>query len=176
MFSLTKTRGYVDPDDSLLGYFIVAGFALWLIGLAALYSRYGPALGRLGKIGLGMAVVGVMLLAVGHFFAFMTQTDLFMLVVLGALALMLGPLLFGIAALRRAAMPRYWRALPLSTGLLGFSWLFFGSNDTGELTFSFMFFRTLFAAGWMLLGYVLWSDAGEVVPETRGSGVEEAKT
>lgn len=28
MFSLTKARGYVDPYDSLLGYFIFAGFTL----------------------------------------------------------------------------------------------------------------------------------------------------
>jgi hypothetical protein len=53
MFSLTKARGYVDADDSLLGYFMFAGFALWLIGVAALYSRYGPLSGRLGRPGLG---------------------------------------------------------------------------------------------------------------------------
>ena len=28
MFSLTKARGYVDPYDSLLGYFIFARFTL----------------------------------------------------------------------------------------------------------------------------------------------------
>ncbi len=168
MFSLTKARGYVDPDDALLGYFIFTGFTLWLVGVVALYSRYGPVSGRLGKIGLGTAVVGVVLLAVGHFFSFMTNVDLFMLVFLGALALMLGPLLFGIAALRREVLPRYWRALPLLTGLLGFSWLFFGTNDTGALTFSFMFLRSLFAVGWMLLGYVLWSDAREIMKGLRG--------
>ena len=47
MFSLTKARGYVDADDSLLGYFMFAGFTLWLIGVAALYSRYGPPSRRL---------------------------------------------------------------------------------------------------------------------------------
>src|ERR687894_1340072 len=55
MFSLTKARGYVDPDDSLLGYFIFGGFALWLVGVVALYLRYGPVSGRLGKIGLATA-------------------------------------------------------------------------------------------------------------------------
>jgi len=175
MFSLTKARGFVDPDDSLLGYFIFAGFALWLVGVAALYSRYGPVSGRLGRAGLGAAFVGVLLLAAGHSFTFTTQVDLFMLVFLGALALMLGPLLFGIAALRRGVLPRYWRVLPLATGLMGFSWLFFGSSDTGELTFSFMFFRTLFAVGWMLLGYVLWSDAREIVEGTPRPDLEEAK-
>ncbi len=175
MFSLTKARGYVDSDDSLLGYFIFTGFALWVVGVAALYSRYGPVSGRLGKIGLGTAVVGVGLLAVGHSFAFMTKVDLFGLVILGALALMLGPLVFGIAALRRGVLPRYWRAVPLFTGLMGFCWLFFGSSESGELTFSFMFFRTLFAVGWMLLGYVLWSDAREIIGEASRPDLREAK-
>ncbi len=176
MFSLTKARGgYVDADDSLLGYFMFAGFTLWLIGVAALYSRYGPLSGCLGRTGLGMAVVGVVLLAVGHFSSFMTHLDLFVLVALGALALMLGPLLFGIASLRSEAMPRYWSVLPLATGLMGFTWLFFGSSDTGELTFTFMSLRTLFAVGWMLLGYVLWSDAKEIAAEASGPKLEEAK-
>lgn len=176
MFSLTKARGYVDPDDSLLGYFIFAGFALWLVGVTALYSHYGPVSGRLGRVGLGTALVGVVLLAAGHSISFMTQLDLFVLVIFGALALMLGPLLFGLAALRRGVLPRTWRVLPLSTGLMGFCWLFFGSSDTGETTFSFMFFRTLFAGGWMLLGYVLWSDAGKILEETPRQGLREAKS
>jgi hypothetical protein len=180
MFSLTKARGYVDPDDSLLGYFMFVGFASWLVGVAALYSRYGPRSGLLGKIGLGTAVVGVVLLAAGHPLAFITrvapfEVDPFMLVVLGGLALILGPLLFGIATVRRAVLPRYWGVLPLLTGLMGLSWLIFGSNDTGELTFSFMFFRTLFAAGWMLLGYVLWSDAREVVEQASRPALTQAE-
>ena len=61
------------------------------------------------------------------------------------------------------------------TGLMGFSWIFFGSSDSVEPTFSFMFFRSLFAAGWMLLGYVLWSGAREVVEETPSPGLREAK-
>ena len=97
MFSRTKARGYVDPDDSMLGFFMFVGFALWLVGLAAPYARYVPSSGRLGKTGLGM---GIVLLAVGHPFSFITGPDLFVLVLLGGLALTIGPLLFGVAALR----------------------------------------------------------------------------
>ena len=61
------------------------------------------------------------------------------------------------------------------TGLLGFSWFLFGSSESGELTFSFMFFRTLFAIGWMLMGYVLWSDAREIVEEAPGPTLKETK-
>lgn len=55
-------------------------------------------------------------------------------------------------------------------------------GDTGELTFSFMFFRTLFAVGWMLLGYLcrgvdyLWFDAGKILEKTPRPGLREAKS
>jgi hypothetical protein len=156
MFMLTKTRGYVDPDDSLLGYFMLAGFSLWLLGLAALYVRYGPASGGLGKTGIGMSIVGILLLTVGHRFTFMTEVDLFVLVIMGALALMTGALLFGIAALKMEVLPRPWRAVPLVTGLAGFAWVFFTNSEGDRL--SFMALRTLFALGWVLMGYVLFQD------------------
>ncbi len=35
--------------------------------------------------------------------------------------------------------------------------------------------RTLFAVGWMLLGYVLWSDAKEIAAEASDPKLEEAK-
>lgn len=152
MFMLTKARGYVDPGDSMLGFFMFVGFALWLVGLAALYARYAPVSGRLGKTGLGMSVAGIVLLAVGHPFSFITGPDLFVLVLLGGLALTVGPLLFGVAALRGEVLPRRWRAVPLFTGLMGVAWIL----NNGETTF--FVFRTLFAAGWLLMGYVLLSD------------------
>lgn len=168
MFMLTKARGYVDPDDSFLGYFMLVGFSSWLLGLAALYVRYAPLSGGLGKTGLGTAAVGVALLAVGHLFSFMTGVDLFVLVILGGFGMMVGALLFGIAALRREVLPRYWRALPLFTGLTGFAWFFFTNSEGDRL--SFMFMRTLFALGWLLLGYVLWSDR-EATVESRAYAV-----
>lgn len=161
MFMLTKARGYIDPDDSLLGYFMVVGFGAWIVGLAALYFRYAPIAGRLGKAGLITAILGILSLAVGHLYSFLLPVELFGLIILGSLALALGALLFGVAALRKKLLPRYWRFLPLLTGLIGFSWFFFGSNESGLLTFTFMFFRTLFAFGWLLIGYVLWSDREE---------------
>ena len=100
--------------------------------------------------------MGLTLLAVGHPISFMTEIDLFILIILGGLALTIGPLLFGIAALQREVLPRYWRALPLLTGLTGFAWFFFTNSEGNRL--AFMLLRTLFALGWLLLGYVLWSD------------------
>ena len=163
MFMLTKTRGYVDPDDSLLGFFMFAGFALWIVGLAALYARYASVSGGLGKVGIGASIAGILLLAVGHPFSFMTGPDLFGLIILGALALAIGPLLFGLAswpkllygptASRIEVLPGHCRFVPLFTGLAGLAWFF----NNGETTF--FVFRTLFAAGWLLMGYVLFADA-----------------
>ena len=177
MFSLTKARSYVDPDDSMLGLFMFVGFGLWLVGLAALYARYAPFSGKLGKIGLGISIGGAGLLAVGHPFSFITGPDLFTLIILGALALAIGPLLFGLAcwpslaygATARPAevLPHRWRFLPLFTGLAGLAW--FGSS--GETTF--FLFRTLFAAGWLFLGYVLWSDGQRKVQAIEGRAAGE---
>lgn len=165
MFMLTKARGYVDSDDSLLVYFMAVGFAAWLVGLAGLFVRYAPGSGMLGKIGLGLSFGGIVLLAIGHLFSFITGPDLFGLVILGVLALIAGPLLFGIAALRRGVLPRYWRLLPLATALMGVIWINTSSDD-GSLTFSFMFFRALFALGWLLLGYVLLTDKRGAAEQT----------
>ena len=187
MFMLTKTRGYVDPDDSLLGFFMFVGFGLWIVGLAALYLRYAPVSGGVGKVGIGTSIAGIVLLAVAHPFSFMTGTDLFGLIVLGALALTIGPFLFGLASWPKLLygptappmeiLPGRWRYLPLLTGLAGVAWFFnpaislavdafarftglaggtwFHANDE----VAFFVFRTLFAAGWLLMGYVLFSDA-----------------
>ena len=159
MLMLTKARGYVDPDDSLLGYFMMLGFLSWLLGLSALYARYTPTSGRLGQTSLRISFAGVVLLAVGHVFSFMSfviGTDLFLAVLLGAVALATGALLFGVAALRSEILPRYWTFLPLCTGLAGFAWLFL--SGAGDVPLHFFVPRTLFALGWLLLGFVLLLD------------------
>lgn len=156
MFMLTKARVYLDPDDALLGFFMAVGFGSWLVGLAAFSARYGPASGVLGKAGIGTYIAGIVLLAVGHVFGFMTAYDLFLLVILGAFGLMIGALLFGFAALRVEVLPRHWRYLPLLTGLAGLAWFVLSSVQDGPLFFFVP--RTLFALGWLLLGFVLWSD------------------
>lgn len=166
IFSMTKARGYVDPDDSLLVYFMLVGFAAWLVGLAALYVRYAPISGRLGNTGLGISFVGIVMLAVGHLFSFMSLAvgvDLFLMVVLGALALTTGALLFGVAAVLRGMLPRYWGFVPLLTGLAGFAWFFLSGAGDGPLFF--LVPRTLFALGWLLTGYVLFSDRRETAQD-----------
>lgn len=176
IFSLTKARGYVDPDDSLLVYFMLVGFAAWLVGLAALFVRYAPLSGGLGKIGLGMSFVGMAAMAVGHLFSFspvyyviegylVIEVAMLSLFALGVLALITGLLLFGIATLRMEVLPRHWRFVPFATAMIGLIWITATPSDEGSLTFGFMLFRTLFALGWLLMGYALFSDRREVERE-----------
>jgi hypothetical protein len=172
VFSLTKARGYVDPDDSLLVYFMAVGFAAWLVGLAALFTRYAPPSGRLGKTGLGVSFVGMVAMAVGHLFSFspvyhviegyfVIEVAMFALFALGVLGLMAGLLLFGIAAIGTEVLPHRWRFVQLATAMIGLVWITATPSDDGSLTFGFMFFRTLFAFGWFLMGLLLWFDGDE---------------
>ena len=188
IFSLTKARGYVDPDDSLLVYFMAVGFAAWLVGLGALFARYAPPSGRLGKIGLGVSFVGMAAMAVGHLFSFspvyyviegyfVLEVAMFSLFVLGVLGLMAGLLLFGIATLRAEVLPHRWRFVPFATAMIGLVWITVTGSDDGSLTFGFMFFRTLFAFGWFLMGFVLWFDGEEAAqPSTGGASTYPART
>ena len=165
VFLPVKIRHLVDPDDSLLGIFLWVGFTAWLVGLVALYSRYQARAGRLGKIGLITNIVGIVFLAIGHLGSFILQTDLFLFVVVGTLGLIIGALLFGIAALRAPVLPT-WRSLPLATGLLGLAWIFLTNSETSRGRF--LVLRTLFGLGWLLLGYILWSDrSGVAMPAER---------
>lgn len=165
IFVLTKLRHVVDADDSLLGYFMTIDFALWLAGLAGFYLHYRARAGWLGKGGIIVSILGVASLTAGHFGEFVLHTDFFAFIILGSLALALGPLLFGIAVLRRAVLPRQWRYLPLVTGVIGIAWPLISNPEGSRLRF--LFFRTLFGLGWLLLGYVLYSDQSETVGRSR---------
>lgn len=167
------------------GASLCLGFGLWLVSLTALYARYAPLSGGRGRTGLGMSIAGIVLLAVGHPFSFITGLDLLGLIVLGVLALAIGPLLFGLACWPTLAyggvarpvevLPRRWRFVPLFTGLPGLAWF----GNSGET--AFFLFRTLFAAGRLLIGYVLFSDAETPAKRLtiarevwrRGSGLSE---
>ncbi len=51
------------------------------------------------------------------------------------------------------------RYLPLVTGVIGIAWPLIANPESSRLRF--LFFRTLFGLGWLLLGYVLCSDQDE---------------
>jgi hypothetical protein len=149
-----------------LGLIFLGQVAL-IIGYVAYYQFYATRLGRSGKHALRLFCGGGILLAIGHVTfmsalapyvptAVVPYTDsLFLLVFVGLLLLLIGLIWFGMLNLRRP-MLRYWRWLPLFTGLMGFIGFFLFSGV--QITATFLFFRTLFALGLIGLGLILWLE------------------
>ena len=146
---------------------ILIGQAALIIGYVAYYQSYAPRVGRFGKLALRLFCAGGLLLAVGHIGFISSLSDvlpssmrpyaesLFVLVVFGVLLLVVGLVWFGVLNLRQPVLAR-WQWLPLATGLIGFIGFFlFGG---GEITATFLVFRTLFALGLIGLGLSLWLD------------------
>jgi hypothetical protein len=140
----------ISGQDMLL---IIIGQVALIAGFAAYYLLYAKRAGRIGKIGLLLFCSGGVLLAVGHV-AFMPviPSGLFIFVILGVAAAIIGLILFGVANLRQPVLTR-WHWLPLATGLMGFIGFFLFSG--AEITAVFLLFRTLFALGLFGLGLVM---------------------
>jgi hypothetical protein len=132
----------ISGQDMLL---IIIGQAALIAGFAAYYLLYANRAGRFGKIGLLLFCSGGVLLAVGHV-AFMPviPSDLFIFVILGVAAAIIGLILFGVANLRKPILTR-WQWLPLATGLMGFIGFFLVRG--AAITATFLVFRTLFSLG-----------------------------
>ena len=146
---------------------IFLGQAALILGYAAYNRTYSQRVGRLGKYALRLFAGGGILLAVGHV-SFMSgladylpssilryAENLFLLVILGLLAMIIGLIWFGILNLRQPKLNR-WQWLPLATGLMGFVGFFLFSGET--ITTTFLFFRTLFALGLIGMGLTLWLE------------------
>jgi hypothetical protein len=143
----------ISGQDMLV---IFIGQVALIVGYIAYFQFYTGRVGKLGKNGLRLFCGGGILLAVGHI-AFMpiVAFDLFILVILGLVAMLLGLILFGIENLRQPVL-RHWQWLPLVTGLMGFIGFFLFSGE--EITAIFLVFRTLFALGLIGLGLILWLE------------------
>jgi hypothetical protein len=141
-----------------LGLILLGQVAL-LIGYVAYYQCYAPRVGQPGKIALRLFAGGGILLAIGHvsfMSALLPSADpMFLLVIIGLLILLIGLIWFGILTIRQP-VSRYWRWLPLTTGLMGFIGFFVFSGE--QITATFLFFRTLFACGLIGLGLILWLE------------------
>lgn len=143
----------ISGEDMLL---IFIGQVALITGFVAYFWLYAPRVGRFGKSALRLFCGGGILLAVGHItFMPLLTFDLFILIVIGLAAMLIGLILFGIANLRQPVL-RHWQWLPLTTGLIGFVGFFLFSGE--ELTAFFLLFRTLFALGLIGLGLTLWLE------------------
>jgi hypothetical protein len=146
---------------------IILGQVALIIGYVAYYQFYAPRVGWPGKHALRLLCGGGILLAIGHV-GFMSAIvdyvptsllpyaeSLFLLVIIGLLFLLIGLIWFGILNLRQPVLS-HWQWLPLFTGLMGFIGFFLFSG--GEISATFLFFRTLFAFGLVGLGLTLWLE------------------
>lgn len=142
---------------------IALGQVALIVGLVAYYRQYAPRVGWFGRQTLRLFCGGGVVLAIGHV-AFMPVLDvdwLFVLVLIGVAAMILGLLGFGISNLRQARVGR-WPWLPFSTGVMGFIGFFLASG--AEITALFLTFRTLFALGLLGLGLSLWLEEPGTAP------------
>ena len=112
---------YSRPIDRVLETVQVVLFptALLLvaIGIAGLYARYASAGGHYARLSLGLAALGSLLASMTILPSFMTELEFaWTVMTLGLLALFVGLLLFGLAAVRGSLMKRgNW--LPVLAGL-----------------------------------------------------------
>lgn len=142
-------------DSTAAAPLFLAAVLLIGSGVAALVrrSRAAGRFGSLGRIGVGSAVTGIVVLIA----ALLVQRIFFRgdfplmptFVLPAGLALVLGFLLLGSTILRSGVLPRWTTAL-LIVGALAL----LGVNDQNER----MLLAIPFGLAWMAVGYVLWSD------------------
>lgn len=151
------------------GHIILAVSALFILfGLAGVYARYAARGGRASKTGLGLGLLGAALVTIGNglegLFTLEIGWGLFMV---GLLTLLIGMMVFSVAALRQRLLPR-WNTWPFITSTLGLlvsflaSMIFNLNLDTTANADVLAFAGMVgFGLGWMALGYTLWSGAEE---------------
>lgn len=135
---------------ALDGILFILSLLLFATGTAALAARLRNAgrLGRLGRAGLILAAVGAALGAVGMVLNVWDSSLVPAFIIPGLLAVIVGFLLLGVAALRSGTLPR-WASALLVVGALAM----LGFNDqTWQALMAIPF-----GIGWMAVGYALWS-------------------
>lgn len=132
--------------------------ALLLIGVVGLCWSGAVGAGRLGRIGLGIAVLGRTSFLGGEIRSFVQGSDDGLLVPLGALLTGLGMILAGIAIVRARRWDGWHRMIPLLAGLYPFIAMFPILAITGEPPNLMI---ALWGLLWLLLGTALHAEAGE---------------
>jgi hypothetical protein len=141
------------PDLESTGDYLTVGVLavsvlLTLGGLFGVQLRQRDVYGRLGQIGLALAVVG-------HVAAGVLPVRLNEWVLLAGLAGLIGFLLLALAIARAPALP-HWTGFLLFAGFVGF--LIVRNADLGI---------ALYGATWLVVGYALRAGWAETLPEAR---------
>jgi hypothetical protein len=158
----------LSPHISLL----IAGATLLSLGaFTGLAARDAGRLGRIGKVGLVMAISGpILVLAFIPLIEWFHLWPLANLYFLSTRVLFVGVILLGIAMLRTHVVPR-WTALLLMLGSLGvvlmpviaraYTRLIDPWSNLSTLDGLITVVALLLGAGWIGLGYALWSGTRE---------------
>ena len=179
-FVLGLGIGYADPNwnDPIGGpeafyeysqlVLIPLAMASFAVGMLGMRSRYGAQVGRFGRFSLVIGAIGGGIGFVGAIGLFLNLAGdgWWVTWTSGMLLVLVGLLLFGIAAVRKRPMPR-WNALPLITGgpvllvllLVPIMELITVSDELIPPIMATIFL--LIAGGFVALGYVVQGDAGE---------------
>ena len=138
--------GVTPPYRSFEGLYFpnLISVVLIVVGIVALHACLRSLYGRLGAVGLILALFGSAVLVVS---GASWPWEL-----VGAIALLLGSLLMGVAALVVNA-PLRWGAIALVVGSLTF---FLYNTETARVWFALPY-----GAAWVVVGYLLWSGGGE---------------
>ncbi len=138
--------GLEPPYRSFEGLYLPNLVAVVLIvaGIVALHARLRSLYGRVGTVGFVLALVGAAVLVIS---GASWPWEL-----VGAIALLLGSLLMGMAIVVANAPPR-WGAIALIVGSLVF---FLYNTETARVWFALPY-----GVAWIVVGYLLWSGGGE---------------
>ena len=181
MAEATKVLGLTE---AAYGRMNTASLLLLAAGLAGLYARQAGRFGRLGVAGFVLASIGLALMVLGNVIESWISDLIFAdvplgefkpgahagwgIFLIGLCVLAVGLVLVGIATIQAKALPRWSRVLPLVLGLLLASGLLVALS-IGE--WGLWLIVLSLGPGWMLLGYVVWSDQAEAPVQ---SGVRPA--
>jgi len=166
-----QETSFSDPlggQDAFVEYsqlvLIPLAMASFTVGMLGMRSRYGAQVGGFGSISLLVGAVGGAIGFVGAIgLGLKVDGDGWWITwISGMLLVLVGLLLFGIAAVRKRPLPR-WNALPLITGslflLIPIAGLITGSDELSVPVLATIFL--LIAAGFVALGFVVQGDAVE---------------
>ena len=161
---LWSLKAILDADDAVAGpngatdalFFAVP--LLLLVGLAGLYARYAGPVAGLGQTGFIQGFIGLALLVAGFVASFSFNVEgAGQILSFGFLILAFGLILLGFATLKTEALPR-WNFLPLTMGVLIPLEVILSGVAAVSAVLS-----VLFGIGWVLLGYLLWTDTDETL-------------
>lgn len=137
--------GVAPPYRSFEGLYLpnLVSVVLIVVGIVALHAHLRRLYGRLGMAGFVLALVGAAVLVIS---GASWPWEL-----VGAIALLLGSLLMGVATLVMNA-PLRWGAIALVVGSLAF---FLYNTETARVWFALPY-----GVAWIVVGYLLWSGGG----------------